>query len=102
MSALECADQASPRTCAVKPPHIAALTTKAFFRKCQTRKSAAVCVCTHPPLPAALVCRGIARALCWKKTRRGRPPDCPTNRTSTSQGQNGAGLIFDPPENDDP
>src|SRR6516164_11331130 len=35
MSALECADQASPRACTVKAPHIAALTTKAFFRKCQ-------------------------------------------------------------------
>src|SRR6516165_8994402 len=40
MSALECADQASPRTCTVKPPHIAALTTKAFFRKCQTSLAA--------------------------------------------------------------
>jgi len=44
MSALECADQASPRTCAVKPPPIAALTTKAFFRECQTGKP-----CRFPP-----------------------------------------------------
>ena len=36
MSALECAEQASSRACTVKPPHICALTTKAFFRKCQT------------------------------------------------------------------
>ena len=35
MSALECADQASPRACTVKPSHIATLTTKAFFGKCQ-------------------------------------------------------------------
>jgi hypothetical protein len=35
MSALECAEQASSRACTVKRPHIAALTTKAFFRKCQ-------------------------------------------------------------------
>jgi hypothetical protein len=35
MSALECADQAIPRACTVKAPHIASLTTKAFFGKCQ-------------------------------------------------------------------
>ena len=35
MSALECVEQVSPRTCAVKAPHIASLTTKAFFGKCQ-------------------------------------------------------------------
>src|SRR6516225_10711136 len=35
MSALKSAEQTSPRACGVKPPHIASLTTKAFFRKCQ-------------------------------------------------------------------
>jgi hypothetical protein len=35
MSALECADQASPRACTVKAPHIASLATKTFFGKCQ-------------------------------------------------------------------
>ena len=45
MSALECADQASPRACTVKAPHIASLATKAFFGRCQnvvSRRSASM------------------------------------------------------------
>jgi hypothetical protein len=30
-------EQTSPRACTVKAPHIASLTTKAYFRKCQIR-----------------------------------------------------------------
>src|SRR6516225_12275041 len=32
-----CTEQTSPRAYTVKAPHIASLTTKAFFRKCQIR-----------------------------------------------------------------
>src|SRR5262249_15889680 len=32
-----CTEQTSPRACTVKAPHIASLTTKAYFRKCQIR-----------------------------------------------------------------
>ena len=35
MSALQCAEEVSSRACTVKAVHLASLTTKAFFGKCQ-------------------------------------------------------------------
>src|SRR5262249_23001312 len=50
MSALECAEQASSRAWTVKAPHIASLTTKAFFGKCQTSFRGAASAIDDPPM----------------------------------------------------
>ena len=57
MSALRCAERTIPRACAVKRPHIASLTTKAFFRKCQNQN--------RPPSRGAFFRRGDLPPLQW-------------------------------------
>jgi len=47
MSALAVAKSAFPMACTVKAQHLASLTTKAFFRKCQIRKSGSARVYAH-------------------------------------------------------
>src|SRR5215470_4952932 len=47
LSALAVAKSAFPMACTVKAQHLASLTTKAFFRKCQIRKSGSARVYAH-------------------------------------------------------
>jgi hypothetical protein len=89
MSALRCVGQVSPRTCTVKALHLASLTTKTFFGKCQISVAPAWSAASSPishkksriesgfvqrpskqlsRLPAAVVSRGIGCLLC--RTRR--------------------------------